>query len=617
MSDYTVVYFTAIERGFSVPSVLADFNLFGLDITIRWYGAIIAFGFLLAVLFGGRIAYTWKMSLDKMIDVLIYGTFAGIIGARLFYVFSKWSYYGHHLSEIPQIWNGGLAIYGGLIGGLIAAYVVCKVRKMNFFNLLDVATMSFLLAQGIGRWGNYTNQEAFGTNTDLPWGMWSKKVAEHITANADNFAAQGISVDASQPVHPTFLYESLWCLLGFVVLYIICKKFRKFSGQIALCYGVWYGAERMIVEGMRTDSLYIADTGIRVSQLISGLLIAVCAVLLIILLRKYKKNPKPIDGVDYFLEEQLKAQKQEPAAPAVKQETQETAEEIQPAQEEKMSKVINGKEISAKTLEDIAARVAAAKESGTECCLAVIIVGDNPASRVYVNNKKKACENAGIKSLEFALPEETTTAQLLELIAKLNSDESVNGILCQLPLPAQIDKNAVLDAILPEKDVDCFHPVNVGKLSLGKAVLLPCTPAGIMKMLDDESIPVAGKNCVVIGRSDIVGKPMAMQLLAKDATVTVCHSKTEDLASITRQADVLIAAVGRAKFVTADMVKDGAVVIDVGMNRDENGKLCGDVDYAAVESKASAITPVPGGVGPMTITMLMQNTLTAALEQNK
>lgn len=282
-----------------------------------------------------------------------------------------------------------------------------------------------------------------------------------------------------------------------------------------------------------------------------------------------------------------------------------------------MSRIINGKEISVKTLEGIAAQVAAAKADGIECSLAVIIVGSNPASRVYVNNKKKACENVGIRSLEFALPEETTTNELLNLIEKLNADKSVNGILCQLPLPAQIDKNAVLDAILPEKDVDCFHPVNVGKLSLGKAALLPCTPAGIMKMLEYENIAVSGKHCVVIGRSDIVGKPMAMLLLAQNATVTVCHSKTQDLPSITRQADILVAAVGRTKFVTPDMVKDGAVVIDVGMNRDENGKLCGDVDYAAVEGRASAITPVPGGVGPMTITMLMRNTLTAAKEQNK
>lgn len=279
--------------------------------------------------------------------------------------------------------------------------------------------------------------------------------------------------------------------------------------------------------------------------------------------------------------------------------------------------LINGKEISARTLEEIKGDVAALGEKGVDCCLAVIIVGNDPASRVYVNNKKKACANVGIKSLEYALPEETTTEELLALIEKLNADKAVNGILCQLPVPRHIDKNAVLERILPEKDVDCFHPVNVGKLSLGKGTLLPCTPAGIIRMLDVTGIDLKGKHCVVIGRSDIVGKPMAMLLLQKDATVTVCHSKTADLPSITRQADVLIAAVGRAKFVTADMVKPGAVVIDVGMNRNEDGKLCGDADFDAVAPLCSAITPVPGGVGPMTITMLMRNTVTAAEEQSR
>ncbi len=305
MSDYTVVYFTGLDRGFSVPSVLADFSLFGINIEIKFYGAIIAFGFLLAVLFGGRMAYKWKMSLDKMIDVLIYGTLAAIVGARLYYVFSKWDYYGQHLSEIPQIWEGGLAIYGGIIGGLIAAFVVCKVRKLNYWNLLDMATMSLLIGQGIGRWGNFTNQEAFGVNTDLPWGMWSQKIAQDIVRNSDLYAEKGFSVDPNLPVHPTFLYESIWCLLGFFVLYIICKKARKFSGQIALCYGIWYGLERTFVEGLRTDSLYIAGTTIRVSQALSAALVVVCAVLLIVLLIKYTKNPKPIDGIDYFSELEL------------------------------------------------------------------------------------------------------------------------------------------------------------------------------------------------------------------------------------------------------------------------------------------------------------------------
>ena len=306
MSDYTIVYFKGLERGFSIPSTLAEFSLFGIDVNIKFYGAIIAFGFLLAVLFGGRMAYKWKMSLDKMVDVLIYGTLAGIVGARLYYVFSKWDYYGEHLSEIPQIWNGGLAIYGGIIGGVLAAFVVCKVRKMNFWNLFDIASMSLLIGQGIGRWGNFTNQEAFGINTEKPWGMWSEKIAADIIRNQSLHAEKGFCVDPDKFVHPTFLYESIWCLLGVLVLYIICRKARKFSGQIALCYGIWYGVERTVVEGLRTDSLYIAGTTIRVSQALSAAIAIVCAILLVVLLIKFTKNPKPIDGVDFFLEEELK-----------------------------------------------------------------------------------------------------------------------------------------------------------------------------------------------------------------------------------------------------------------------------------------------------------------------
>lgn len=318
MGDSTVVFFKGIshEISFNVSSILADFSVLGHHFTIRWYGAIIAFGFLLAVLFGGRRAWVWKMSIDKMIDVLIYGTVTGIIGARAYYVISEWSYYGAHLSEIPKIWNGGLAIYGGIIGGVLAAYVVCRVRKMNFYNLLDLVGMSLLLAQGIGRWGNFANQEAFGINTDMPWGMTSEKVQNYIITHQATFAERGIVVDATDYVHPTFLYESIWCLIGFVILYIICRKWRRFSGEIALCYGIWYGAERMIVEGLRTDSLYITGTNIRVSQLISAVLVFVCTVMLIVLVARYRKNPQPIDGVDYFLEEQLKAAQTETVSAA-------------------------------------------------------------------------------------------------------------------------------------------------------------------------------------------------------------------------------------------------------------------------------------------------------------
>ncbi len=277
-----------------------------------------------------------------------------------------------------------------------------------------------------------------------------------------------------------------------------------------------------------------------------------------------------------------------------------------------MAEIISGKVVSQAKRDEIKAKVAELNEKGISVGLAVIIVGDNSASRVYVNNKKKACAEVGIESFEYALPESTTEKELVELIEKLNNDDRVNGILCQLPLPKGLDEKAVINSISPAKDVDAFHPVNVGHIMIGDYSFLPCTPAGIMEMLRYYNIEIKGKNCVVIGRSNIVGKPMAMLLLQADGTVTVCHSKTKNLAEITRAADILVAAVGKPKFVTADMVGDGAVVIDVGMDRDENGKLCGDVDFEAVEKKASYITPVPGGVGPMTITMLLENTVTAA-----
>ena len=279
-----------------------------------------------------------------------------------------------------------------------------------------------------------------------------------------------------------------------------------------------------------------------------------------------------------------------------------------------MSKRIDGKLISAAVKERVKNEVADLQAKGISAGLAVIIVGSDPASQIYVANKKKACEQLGIVSKEYALPETTTEEELLALIDTLNRQKEINGILCQLPLPKHLDEKRVINAISPEKDVDAFHPQNVGRIMIGDFDFVPCTPAGIMEMLRFEKIEVTGKRCVVIGRSNIVGKPMAMLLLHQNGTVTVCHSKTENLKEITKTADILVAAVGKAKFVTADMVKDGAVVIDVGMNRVE-GKLYGDVDFDAVSEKASAITPVPGGVGPMTIAMLMQNTVTAAKRQ--
>ncbi len=277
-----------------------------------------------------------------------------------------------------------------------------------------------------------------------------------------------------------------------------------------------------------------------------------------------------------------------------------------------MAQIISGKVISAAVKERIAAEVNELKQKGVTPGLAVIIVGTDPASQVYVGSKERTCIELGMYSEKYELPENTTNDELLALINKLNNDDKIHGILCQLPLPRHLDEKAVIDAIHPSKDVDAFHVQNVGKIMLGDYDFLPCTPAGIMEMLKYSNIDPAGKHCVVIGRSNIVGKPMAMLMLHANATVTICHSKTQNLKEICREADILVASVGRAKFVTADMVKDGAVVIDVGINRDENGKLCGDVDYQNVEPICSAITPVPGGVGPMTIAMLMQNTLTSA-----
>lgn len=278
-------------------------------------------------------------------------------------------------------------------------------------------------------------------------------------------------------------------------------------------------------------------------------------------------------------------------------------------------KLIDGKIISADVKERVRQSVAELNEKGVTVGLAVIIVGEDPASKVYVANKKKACEALGIISEEYSLPENTTEEELLALINELNAKKSINGILCQLPLPRHLDEKIIINSILPEKDVDAFHPHNVGRIMIGDYDFVPCTPAGIMEMLAYENIEVEGKNCVVIGRSNIVGKPMNMLLLHKNGTVTICHSKTRNLKEICLGADILVAAVGKPNFVTADMVKEGAVVIDVGINR-VDGKLCGDVDFQNVKDKASAITPVPGGVGPMTIAMLMQNTLTAAIRQN-
>ncbi len=281
-----------------------------------------------------------------------------------------------------------------------------------------------------------------------------------------------------------------------------------------------------------------------------------------------------------------------------------------------MAQIIDGREVSRQVRERVSAETEELKKKGVTPGLAVIIVGEDPASQVYVRNKERACEEVGFYSEKFALPESTTQQELNALVKELNGRKEINGILCQLPLPKHLDDKEVINLIDPIKDVDAFHPVNVGAIMIGDYNFLPCTPAGVMELIHSTGTDISGKKAVVIGRSNIVGKPMAMLLLHENATVEITHSKTNNLADEASKADILIAAVGKAKFVTADMVKDGAVVIDVGMNRDENGRLCGDVDFDSVKEKCSYITPVPGGVGPMTISMLMQNTLTAAKIQN-
>lgn len=281
-----------------------------------------------------------------------------------------------------------------------------------------------------------------------------------------------------------------------------------------------------------------------------------------------------------------------------------------------MAKIIDGKQISLDIKNELKEKVAKYKEQGIEITLVVVKVGNDPASAVYVRNKEKACEYVGINSKTLALPEETTEEELLNVVKELNEDKNVNGILVQLPLPKHIDESKVLLTIDSTKDVDGFHPVNVGKMVIGEDTFLPCTPAGIIEMIKRTDIDIEGKECVVIGRSNIVGKPMAMLMLKENATVTIAHSRTKDLKEVTKRADIIVAAIGKAKFVTADYVKEDAVVIDVGMDRDENGKLCGDVDFESVSKVASAITPVPGGVGPMTVTMLLVNCL-RSVELNK
>lgn len=288
MSDYTVVYFNAIKRGFSIPSTLVDFSIGSLDFSIKWYGVLIATGYLLALIFCTKLAKRAKIDVDALYDAIIWGTVGGIIGARAYYVLFNLEYYMANPSHILNIGEGGLAIYGGIIGAVIAALIVCKIRKLHPLDCLDLASVGFLMGQGLGRWGNFTNQEAFGTNTNLPWGMLSDKTTEYLIDHQDFMAGHHLTVSPYEGVHPTFLYESLWCLLGFVLLYFMFKNHRKYRGQISLMYGAWYGLERGLVEGLRTDSLYIPGTDVRISQILSIALCIVCLVILIVNLVRHK-----------------------------------------------------------------------------------------------------------------------------------------------------------------------------------------------------------------------------------------------------------------------------------------------------------------------------------------
>ena len=292
LTDYCEVNFPALGWSFDVYENFLEIPFGGDTITIKFYGVIIAFGFILAALFGGRKAYVWKMSLDSMVDVLIYGIIGAVVGARLYYVIFQWDEYKDNLLSIFKIWEGGLAIYGGIIGGIIAAYFVCKKTKLPFLKLLDLIGMALPIGQGIGRWGNYTNQEAFGVNTTSLFGMTSDKIVDYINSHQQEFLQNGIEMNPDLPVHPTFLYESVWCLLGFLILYIVCQKFHKFDGQLILGYGIIYGLERTVVEGLRIDSLYIGDTNLRVSQLVSLALVIVCTAITIYKFAKLNKEKK-------------------------------------------------------------------------------------------------------------------------------------------------------------------------------------------------------------------------------------------------------------------------------------------------------------------------------------
>ena len=570
------------------------FILFGKN--VYWYGVIIALGFLLAVLWCCRQAGKYGVSQDNILDVLLAAVPLCIIGARTYYVLFELDRFQNangslDWSQILSIRDGGIAIYGAVIAAALVVLGYCRWKKIEFLPFADLGVQGLLIGQIVGRWGNFMNVEAYGAVTDVAWRMSSPAIARELFRPTD--AAYDAIVDGALGVHPTFFYESMWNLLGFLLIVAAARWFYRFDGQLFLTYVCWYGIGRAWIEGLRMDSLYFFDLElfgmpIRTSQVLAALSAFAAGWVLLyqLIVRRNKHQP-------------LYAQRLA----------------VSEGEECSMKPVVmDGKALAAKVKAEMRRQ---ADEMTVKPGLAVIIVGDNSASRVYVNGKKKDCEECGFYSEEHALPESTTMDELLERINELNEREEIDGILVQLPLPKQLNEQEVLRTIRPDKDVDCFHPYNVGKLMIGGAGFLPCTPAGVMRMLKEYGVEVAGKHCVVVGRSNIVGKPQAMLMLREHATVTICHSRTPDLAEQCRKADILVAAVGKVGLITADMVKEGAVVIDVAMNRNEQGKLCGDVLYDEVAPKCSHITPVPGGVGPMTRAMLMENTLYAAKVHGK
>ena len=595
---------TAMLERVSFPGLGLEFDLNRvafvlLGKNVYWYGVIIALGFLLAVLWCCRQVDKYGINQDNILDVLLAAVPLCIIGARAYYVLFELDRFtkadgSPDWGQILSIRDGGIAIYGAVIMAALVVLAYCRWRKIEFLAFADLGVQGLLIGQMIGRWGNFVNVEAYGAVTDAAWRMSAPAIARDLFRPTD--AAYDAIVDGTLGVHPTFFYESMWNLLGFLLIVAAARWFYRFDGQLFLSYLCWYGIGRTWIEGLRMDSLYFFDLELfgmplRTSQVLAALSAVVAGWILLYQLIVRRGKHKALYAARVAQEKETR--------------TQENVI---------MTTIMDGKALAAKVKGEMRAQ---ADAMSVKPGLAVIIVGDDPASRVYVNGKKKDCEECGFYSEEYALQGNTTMDELLELIGVLNEREDIDGILVQLPLPKHLNEQEVLRTIRPDKDVDCFHPYNVGKLMIGGAGFLPCTPAGVMRMLKEYNVEVAGKHCVVVGRSNIVGKPQAMLMLREHATVTICHSRTPDLAEQCRKADILVAAVGKVGLITGDMVKDGAVVIDVAMNRNEQGKLCGDVVYDEVAPKCTHITPVPGGVGPMTRAMLMENTLYAAKVHGK